>query len=127
MITSVFKNYLKPSGTHLKVWHVRSDDDRCLQTVDVIGHFIYQRLRLDAEREKLFQSLSPEERSRKQLEKNSRWQRIKHARSSWLEAYDILKPKIAWIRKPIYIHRRMIGKLARLSRRYRRAKLREQP
>lgn len=127
MVTSVFRNYLKPSGTHLKVWHIRSDDDRCLQAVDVIGHFIYQRLRLDEEREKLFKNLSPEERSRKQLEKNSHWQRIKHARSSWFEAYDTLKPKIAWIRTPTRLHRKMIDKLAEQSRRYRRVKLREQP
>jgi hypothetical protein len=127
MITSIFKRFLKPSGTHLRVWHVRSNDDRCLQAVDVIGHFIYQKLRLDEERDKLFQSLSIEERSRKQLEKNFRWQRIKYVRSSWFEAYYILKPKIAWIRRPTYIHRRMIDKLTRQARRYRRAKIQGQP
>ena len=118
MVTSVFKNYLKPSGTHLKVWHIRSDYDRCLQAVDVIVHFIYQRLRFDEEREKLFQSLSTEERSRKQLEKNSRWQKIKYTRNSWFEGYEVLKPKIAWIRRPTRIHRTMIDKLARQARRY---------
>jgi hypothetical protein len=127
MVTSIFRNYLKPSGTHLKVWHVRSDDDRCLQAVDVIGHFMYQRLRLDEERDKLFQSLSLEQRKRGRLEENSHWQQIKHARSTWLEAHKTLKPKITWIKRPTYIHRRMIGKLARLSRQYRRARWREQP
>jgi hypothetical protein len=127
MVTSVFKNHLKPSGTYLKVWHIRSNDDRCLQAVDVIGHFIYQRLRLNEEREKLFQSLSSEERSRRRLEKNSHWQRIKNARSVWFEAYETLKQKITWIRRPTYIHRRMLGRLTRLSCRYRRDRPREQP
>jgi len=127
MVTSVFRKHIKPSGTNLKVWHIRSDDERCLQAVDVISHFIYQRLRLDEEREKLFQSLSTEERRRKQLEKNSHWQRIKHVRSSWFEAYDTLKPKIEWIRRPTYIHMKMVDKLARQSRQYRSVKLREQP
>lgn len=127
MVTSVFRNYLMPSGTHLKVWHIRSDDDRCLQAVDVIGHFIYRRLKLDEEREKLFQSLCPEERTRRQLEKNSQWQKIKRERTTWFEAHKVLKPKIKWIRRPNYLHRRMIGKLARFARRYERQKKREQP
>ncbi len=112
MITSVFKRVLKPSGTHLKVWHVRSCDDRCLQAVDVIGHFIYQRQRLDEEREKLFQRLLPRERSREQLEKNSQWQKIKSERTTWFEAYEVLKPKIQWISRRIHLLRHSIDKLA---------------
>jgi FtsZ-binding cell division protein ZapB len=124
MITSAFKRFLKPSGTHLKVWHIRSHDDRCLQAVDVIGHFMYQRLRLKEEREKLFQELPPKERNREQLEKNRQWQEIKRGRTTWFEAYEILKPKIQWIRRPQYLHRRVIGKLARFARRYERRKKR---
>jgi FtsZ-binding cell division protein ZapB len=118
MITSVFKGFLKPRGTHLEVWHSRSDDDRCLQAVDVIGHFMYQRLRLDEERQKLFQNLLPKERSREELERNSRWQKIKSDRTTWYEAYKILKPRIEWIRRPRYLHRRIIGKLASFARQY---------
>ena len=118
MITSVFKRFLKPSRTHLKVWHMRSHDDSCLQAVDIIGHFIYQRLRLDDERERLFQTLPPRERSREQLEKNIKWQKIKSERSTWFEAYEVLKPKIEWIRRPQILHRRIIGRLARLARGY---------
>ena len=118
MIKSVFKKYLKPRGTHLRVWHTRSNDDRCLQAVDVIVHFIYQRLKLDEESEKLFQILLPVERSREQLAKNSKWQKLKTERSIWFESNEVIKPKIEWIRRPQYIHRRMIDKLARFSRRY---------
>jgi hypothetical protein len=73
MITSVFKGFLKPHGTYLRVWHSRSEDDRCLQAVDVIGHFMYQKLKLDEERKKLFQTLLPKERSGEKLQRNSRW------------------------------------------------------
>lgn len=127
MITSVFKRFLKPRGTHLKVWHIRSHDDRCLQAVDVIGHFMYQRLRLDEEREKLFQRLLPRERSREQLEKNSKWQKIKIERTIWFESYEVIKPKIEWIRRPQYLHRRMIDKLARFARGYERQNRKGQP
>lgn len=118
MITSVFKRVLKKHGTHLKVWHIRSEDDRCLQAVDVISHFIYQRRRVDEEREELFQILLPGERSREQLAKNSKWQKLKNERSTWFESNEVIKPKIEWIRRPQYLHRRMIDKLARFSRRY---------
>ena len=122
MITSVFKRVLKKYGTHLHVWHVRSEDDRCLQAVDVIVHFMYQRLRLDEEREKLFQNLLPRERRREQLEKNIQWQTIKSERTTWFEAYEVIKLEIEWIRRPQYIHRRMIDKLARFARGYERQK-----
>lgn len=118
MITSVFKRVLKKHGTHLKVWHIRSEDDRCLQAVDVISHFIYQRRRLDDERDKLFQKLSPPERHREQLQNNRQWQEIERGHTTWSEAYEVLKPKIEWIRRPQYLHRRMIDKLARFARRY---------
>ena len=127
MITSAFKGFLKPRGTHLEVWHSRSDDDRCLQAVDVIGHFMYQRLRLDEERQKLFQNLLPKERSREELERNSRWQKVKSERTTWYEAYKVLKPRIEWIKKPQYIHRRMIDKLVSFARQYERQKKRGQP
>jgi len=127
MITSVFKQHLKPRGTHLKVWHIRSDDDRCLQAVDVIGHFMYQRLRLKEKRGALFQSLLPRERSRKQLEKNKQWQKIKKERDIWFEVREVLKPKIGWVRRPKLLHRKMIDKLTRLSRQYIRTKMRGQP
>jgi hypothetical protein len=127
MITSVFKRFLKPSGTYLKVWHIRSHDDRCLQAVDVIGNFMYQGLRLRDEKETLFQSLLPRERSREQLEKNKRWQKIKRGRNTWFEAQDVLKNKIGWIRYPRYLHRRTIDKLTRFARRYERQKRVGQP
>jgi len=127
MITSVFKNVLKPRGTHLKVWHIRSHDDRCLQTVDVIGHFIYQGLRLDEERKNLYKSLAPYERSLKQLEKNRKWQKVKRESASLSEAHEVLKLKIEWLRRPPRLHRRIMGKLARLSRRYIRTKTRGKP
>ena len=120
MITSVFKRALKPHGTHLYVWHVRSHDDHCLQGADIIGHFMYQRLRLDDEREKLFQSLSPKERRREELEKNSQWQRIKKARGAWFEAYEVLKPRIEWVKRPSYLHRRIINRLAKQRRQLRK-------
>lgn len=116
MITSVFKRFLKPRGTHLKVWHIRSHDDRCLQAVDVIGHFMYQRLRLDEEKGKLFQRLLPRERSRKKLAKNREWEKIQRERTTWFEAHEVLKPKIEWIRRPKRLQRYMIGKLAKNAR-----------
>lgn len=118
MITSVFKRVLKPHGTHLQVWHVRSHDDRCLQATDVIGHFMYQRLRLDEKREKLFQRLLPKERSREQLEKNSQWQEIRKGRITWFEAFEVLKPRLGFIRRPKYLVRRRIGKLAKYSHQF---------
>jgi len=127
MITAVFKNVLKKKGTHLHVWHVCSHDDRCLQAVDVIGHFMYQGLRLREERESLFQSLSPRERSREQLEKNKRWQKIKRERNTWFEARAVLKPIIKFERRPPHLVRQRVSKLARQSRQYRQAKLRGQP
>lgn len=123
MITSVFKRFLKPRGTHLKVWHIRSHDDLCLQAVDVIGHFIYQGLkikRLKEEKVKLFQSLLPRERSREQLEKNIQWQKIKRERDTWFEAREVLKLKIGWVKRVKLMHRRMIDKLTRFARRYER-------
>jgi hypothetical protein len=125
MITSVFKRFLKPRGTHLKVWHIRSHDDRCLQAVDVIGHFTYQRLRLDEERKRLFQRLSPRERSRELLTKNKQWQKIKRERDIWFETYNVLRPKIVFIRRPNRLHRQMIDKLARYSRMFRITKKRD--
>lgn len=122
MITSVFKRVLKPLGTHLRVWHVRSHDDCCLQAVDVVGHFLYQRLRLDNEREKLFQSLLPRERRREQLERNSRWQKLKNERAIWFEAHEVLKPRIEFVKWPKHLLRQRIGKLARYSRQFRRTK-----
>jgi hypothetical protein len=120
MIASVFKRILKKKGTHLKVWHVRSHDDRCLQAVDVIGHFIFQRSRLDNKRATIFKRLLPEERDLKQLEKNKHWQEYLKERYIWLQANEVLKPRIAWIRKPTILHRQMIDKLTRLSLKYKR-------
>jgi len=127
MITSVFKGFLKPSGTHLEVWHSRSEDDRCLQAVDVIGHFMYQKLRLDEERGKLFQNLLPKERSPKELERNRRWQKIKSDRTAWYEAHAVLRSKIEWVRRPDHLHRRRLGKLVGVSRQYVRQKKKGQP
>jgi hypothetical protein len=127
MITSVFKRFLKPRGTHLKVWHIRSHDDRCLQAVDVIGHFIYQRLRLDEERERLYQSPSYEERRFHRLKNNRQWQKIKKERGIWFEAHEVLKPKIERVKRVKLVHRRMIDKLARLSRKYIKTKIQGQP
>ena len=127
MITSVFKRVLKKHETHLHVWHIRSEDDRCLQAVDVIVHFMYQRLRLDEEREKLFQNLLPKERWPKQLENNSRWQKIKRERTDWFEAHEMLKSRIEFIRRPKLLHRQMIDKLARYSRQFRRTRIQGQP
>ncbi len=117
MITSVFKRVLKPKGTHLKVWHVRSHEDRCLQAVDVIGHFMYQRLRLDEERKKLYKSLSPRERRPEQLEKNKQWQELKKKRDRWFQAYEVLKPNYGVVRRPNYLRRYTIEKLARHTHR----------
>jgi FtsZ-binding cell division protein ZapB len=130
MITSVFKRFLKPSGTHLKVWHIRSHDDRCLQAVDVIGHFLYQGLkikRLKEEREALFQSLLPRERSREQLEKNKQWQKIKRERTIWFEAHEVLKPKIEFVRQPPHLVRQGIRKLAKYARQFRKTREQGQP
>jgi len=127
MITSVFKRVLKKHGTHLHVWHIRSEDDRCLQAVDVIVYFLYQKLRLDEEREKLFQNLLPKERWPKQLENNSRWQKIKRERTDWFEAHEMLKSRIEFIRRPSRLHRQMIDKLARYSRQFRRTRIQGQP
>jgi len=127
MITSVFKQHLKPRGTHLKVWHIRSHDDRCLQAVDVIGHFMYQIQRLDEERERLYQSLSYQERQFHRLKNNRQWQKNKKERGIWFEAHEVLKPKIGWTRRPKLLHRKMIDRLARLSHQYIRTKMRGQP
>jgi hypothetical protein len=122
MVTSVFKSFLKPRGTHLEVWHIRSEDDRCLQAVDVIGHFIYRGLRLEEEREKLFQNLLPKERSRKKLERNSQWQKVKSDRNTWFEAYEVLRPKIELKRRARYLRRQRIGKLVTFARQSERRK-----
>lgn len=127
MIISVFKNYLKPHGTHLKVWHMRSNNDRCLQAADVIGHFIYERLRLHEERNRIYSGLSPEQRRPQSLERNKHWQRNKVLCEEWGKAWDVLKPKIKWLRRPKRLQKRMIEKLARLSRQYRAFKRKGQP
>ena len=122
MITSAFKSFLKPRGTYLKVWHIRSEDDRCLQAVDVIGHFLYQGLRLGEEREKLLQKLLPQERSRKELERNSEWQKAKSEHATWYQAYEVLRPKIEWKRKAWHLRRRRMGKLVAFARQFKRRK-----
>lgn len=122
MITSALKNYLKPSGTHLKVWHVRSDDDHCLQAVDVIAHFIYQRLRLDEEREKLFQSLSPEERWPHRLKNNKRWQKNRSERTNWFEVHEALKSRIEFVRRPTHLLRHKVDRLAKYARQFRKTR-----
>jgi hypothetical protein len=127
MIASFFKAFLKPQGTHIEVWHSRSEDDHCLQAVDVIGHFMYQKLRLDEERDKLFQNLLPKERSRKELERNSRWQKIKSDRTAWYEAHAVLRPRIEWVRRPDHLQRRRIDKLVVGHRQYLRQKKKGQP
>jgi hypothetical protein len=127
MITSVFKRFLKPRGTHLKVWHIRSHDDRCLQAADVIGHFMYQRLKLDEERKNLYKSLSTYDRSPKQLEKNRQWQKVKRERTNWFEAHEVLKLKIEFIRWPKRLVRQKVGKLARYAHQFRKTKEQGQP
>jgi hypothetical protein len=127
MITGVFKSVLKPRGTHLRVHHVRSHDDRCLQAVDVIGHFMYQRLKLDEERKNLHKSLSPYERSPKQLEKNRQWQKIKKERNKWFEAREVLKPRIEFVRRAKHLVRQKVSKLARYARQFRKASEQGQP
>lgn len=77
MITSVFKRSLKPLGTHLHVWHIRSCDDRCLQAVDVIGHSIFQWTKLYEERQRFFKGLLPAERNREQLKKIGTGKRLR--------------------------------------------------
>lgn len=127
MITSVLKSALKPSGTHLKVWHIRSHDDRCLQAVDVIGHFMYQRLKLDEEIKSLRKSLSPHDRSPKSLKKNRQWQRVEKERKIWFEARALLRLRIEFAKKPNYLVRQGVRKLARYSRQFRKAGERGQP
>jgi hypothetical protein len=127
MITSVFKRFLKPRGTHLKVWHIRSHDDRCLQAVDVIGHFMYQRLKLDEERKKLYESLSPYERSPKQLEKNQKWQKNKNARKKWFEDREVLKPVVEFVKRPPQLVRQKISRLVRRARQFKKTRERGQP
>ncbi len=127
MVTSVFRKYLKPSGTHLKVWHVRSNDDRCLQATDVIVHFVYEKLRLDEQREMIFMALTPEQRRSCNLKNNKQWQRNRGFRDKWYEAYQVLKPKIKWLRRPKRLQRQMINKLAKYASRYDSLTRREQP
>ncbi|MCK5562986.1 hypothetical protein KAI30_02345, partial [Candidatus Bathyarchaeota archaeon] len=127
MITSVFKRFLKPHGTHLRVHHVRSNDDRCLQAVDVIGNFMHQRLRLDEERGKLFQSLLPKERRPERLEKNVQWQKIKKKRDIWYKTYLVLRPRFEFIGRPKRLYRGTIGKHTRIFRQFRKAKKQGQP
>jgi len=122
MITSVFKGFLKPKGTHLKVWHCRSENDYCLQAVDVIVHFMYQKLRMDEERQKLFQNIPSKERGPIKLANNSQWQRIKSASDRWYEAHKVLKPRIEWINRPEFLRRRRMYKPVVYSRRYSRKK-----
>ncbi len=127
MITSVFKRVLKKHGTHLKVWHIRSEDDRCLQAADVIVNFFYQRLKLYEKRHQLFQGFLPSDRNREQLEKNSQWQKIEREHTTWSKAYEVLKPNIEWIRRPKYLIRQRIAKFTRLSQQHRRTIIRGQP
>jgi hypothetical protein len=122
MITSVFKRFLKPRGTHLQVWHIRSHDDRCLQAVDVIGHFMYQGLRLEEERESLFQSLLPIERSRQQLEKNKQWQKNKKERDIWFEARKVLETRIEYVRRTKHLVRQSVSKLVKYARQSKKPK-----
>jgi hypothetical protein len=122
MITSVFRSFLKPRGTHLKVWHIRSEDDRCLQAVDVIGHLMYQGLRLGEEREKMLQKLLPEERSRKELESNSEWKKAISEHATWYQAYEVLRPKIEWRKRAWRLQRRRLGRLVSFARQFKRRK-----
>ena len=127
MITGAFKSFLKPRGTHLRVWHSRSEDERCLQAVDVIGHFMYQRLRLDEERRKLLGRLSPRDRGTKKLKSNREWQKLESERTAWYEAHAAIGSRIAWIRRPGRLYRRRIGKLTHVARQYQRREKAGQP
>lgn len=106
MITYTFKQVLKKHGTHLAVWHVRSKDDRCIQAVDVVVNFFYQRLNLYEKRLHLFHRLSPSDRHPGRLLKNKQWQEIEKERTSWFESYEVIKPHIKLIRKPRHLLRR---------------------
>lgn len=117
MITGAFKRFLKQHGTHLHVWHVNSNDDRCIQATDVIGHYIYERLRLDNVREKLYQSLSLEERHPFMLQNNKQWQRNKAQRSTWFEAYEVIKSRM-FVRWPKRLFRRRADILVRYAHHY---------
>jgi len=120
MITAIFKDVLKRHGTHLRVWHVRSNDDYCLQTADVIGYFIYRRLRLDEEREKLKLGLT--QRELNSLYHTNKWKSLKKCLNEWHTAFEVLKPKIELINKPRVLVRRekKIGKRARIFREYKK-------
>jgi len=116
MIGSSFKGLLKPRGTHLEVWHIRSEDDRCLQAVDVIGHLLYQGLRLGEERERLLQKLLPEKRSRNALENNIEWQKAKSEHAIWYQTYEVMRPKIMWKSNVLVLRRQAFGTLLASTR-----------
>lgn len=116
MITTIFKDVLKRHGTHLHVWHVRSNDDYCLQAADAIGYFIYQRLRLDEEREKLKQGLTRRELD--SLYHTNKWNFLKNDLNEWRIAFEVVKPKIELLNRPRIFMRRekQIGKSKRIFR-----------
>lgn len=125
MITSVFRNTLKKKGTHLRVWHIRSNDDRCLQAVDVFSYFLFigECIKEYRDEKKFISKLPIEKRNLIYLQTDKRWNKLKNLRSIWLNTYDVIKPKIALISRPDMLRRYTIHKLVRYAKKHQRTKL----
>ena len=112
MVTTAFRRYLSKKRTFLKVWHVRSQEDRCLQAVDVISNMIYQRLRLYETRKTLYFQ-SPAKDREKELALNLRWKKLLDEQKKTEEAYQILKPAISVEQYATLVQRKHLETLIR--------------
>lgn len=112
LIVDAFKKKLERKGTHLAVYHVRSEDDRCLQAVDVIVNLWYEGEVLHAKIRSMLEASRPDRLAA--LLKNRRWKRLQSDIAAWQESWRMLQPHVRIVRTPNVLMR---GKIARIRRR----------
>lgn len=77
LVGNFFKRLLKKKGTHLHVWQRRSDEDRCIQAVDIIAHLFHERRIIDEAKDRMWEKIPIAERNRELLNKYKPWGRLR--------------------------------------------------
>lgn len=92
-----FRKILRKKGTHLAVWLKRSEDDRCLQFVDVVVNLIYEGLTLRNKKRQLQQSLhsAPDTKMKQGLRKQLENTRDKL--NKWEKTRSLLTPHLRFM------------------------------
>lgn len=103
-VGNFFRKFLKKKGTHLRIWQRRSEEDRCIQAVDVISNWVHERWAINEYRARKLASLSASERQavsgfkwwKRTQRKSMRWQDCREAIGRHLK---IMRPHRLYRRK----------------------------